>query len=146
MLNVNQTNLSWFVKAAVSGGFDVCKVFLVLRRCRPRRVGGRGRQQQEEWTQRAPVVQEVEGAICLNHANRNDQQLFLKSNDSWSYWYFFNQYFRFYLWLFVVHLLKRRCFKTPWDSDTDGTTRDSSGSLPSSRAPRRESSALVKLF
>lgn len=67
MLDPNGTNLSWFVKAAVSGGFDVRIVFLVLRRWRPGEVGGRGRQQHEERTLRAPVVQEVEGAICLHH-------------------------------------------------------------------------------
>lgn len=67
--DVSWTNLPRFVKAAISGGFDVCKVFLVLRRCLPGGVGGRRRQHQEEGMQRAHVIQEVEGAICLNESN-----------------------------------------------------------------------------
>lgn len=88
MLDLNWTNLSRFVKAAVSGGFNVSIVFLVLRRCRPGSVGGRGRQQQEERTLGAHVVQEGQGAICLHHR--------------WGFVVigFLNQYFRFYLWLF----------------------------------------------
>lgn len=67
--NVSWTHLPRFVKAAVSGGFDLSKVFLVLWRCCPGGVGGWRRQHQEEGMQRAPVIQEVEGAICLNDSN-----------------------------------------------------------------------------
>lgn len=100
MLDLNWTNLSRFVKAAVSGGFDVRIVFLVLRRWRPGIVGGWGRQQQEERKLRAPVVQEGEGAICLHH--RWGKPTIIPKGK----WllkllgFFFNQYFRFYLWLF----------------------------------------------
>lgn len=147
MLHLNWTNLSRFVKAAVSGGFNVCIVFLVLRRCRPGSVGGRGRQQQEERTLRAHVVQEGEGAICLHH-RWGKPTVILKLKWLLKLWGFYSL-FKVLLVAFLVQFLKIRCFQSPWDSqaaETEGTTRHSSGSLPSSRVPRRESSALVKLY
>lgn len=66
---VSWTDLARFVKAAVSGGFDVAKVLLVLRRCGPGGVRGRRRQHQEEGMHRAPGVQEVERAIRLNDSH-----------------------------------------------------------------------------
>lgn len=68
------TNLSWFVKAAVSRSFNISKIFLVLWCCCPGGVRSWGRQHQEERMLRAPVVQEGQRAIRLGRGTSKESK------------------------------------------------------------------------
>lgn len=66
------TNLSGFVKAPVSRGFDIGKIFLILRCCHPGGVRSWRRQHHEERMLRAPVLQEVQRPIRLDRGIGKD--------------------------------------------------------------------------
>lgn len=61
-----EANLSRFVEASVSGGFDVREALLVVRCCGPWRVWSRRRQHHEEGMLGAPVLQEVQRPVSLH--------------------------------------------------------------------------------
>lgn len=91
-----------------------------------------------------------ERLVCIT--DRKNQQLFLKSNNFWSYYVFLKINISGFTWGFFGSVFERKVlskslrFSGSRNSSAEGTTRHSSGLLPSSRAPRRESSALVKLY
>lgn len=67
-----EANLSRFIKASISGGFDVREALLVVRGCCPGRVRRRRGQHHEEGMLGAPVFQEVQRPVSLHGGERKD--------------------------------------------------------------------------
>lgn len=67
---LKEANLSRFVEASVSGGFDVREALLIVRRCCPGRVWSRRGQHHEEGMLGAPVLQEVQRPVSLHGEDR----------------------------------------------------------------------------